>query len=216
MLTETTNRLNLLPTEKREKILNACLDEFAVHGYQNASTNRIVKAAGVSKGLLFHYFDSKKTLFITILDYTITELMALMDKHKSDLIPGDIFEMLGQYAAMKIKVALEAPKLYHILYDVYTRFPEDIKNDLMSRYGQILSDQRKLFINMMDTSLLREDVDKQTVINLIIDFLDGYYKRRIDDLKAMSAEQLLETIDDLNRDVMKHLDIIRRGVYKQL
>ena len=102
MLKERSDRLSQLPAEKREKILLACIDEFSAHGYQNASTNRIVKAAGISKGLLFHYFDNKKTLFITILDHTISQLMALTDKYKTALIPDDIFEMLAQHAAIKI------------------------------------------------------------------------------------------------------------------
>lgn len=61
--------LNLNP-EKQDRILNAALKEFAQKGYQNASTNEIVKEAGISKGLLFHYFNNKRIctyFYITIL-----------------------------------------------------------------------------------------------------------------------------------------------------
>ena len=46
--------------EKKQKIYQAALEEFVEHGYQNASTNRITQRAGISKGLLFHYFKNKK------------------------------------------------------------------------------------------------------------------------------------------------------------
>lgn len=48
--------------EKRERIIVAAMQEF-VKGYRNASTDRIVQSADISKGLLFHYFGTKKKLF---------------------------------------------------------------------------------------------------------------------------------------------------------
>lgn len=48
---------------KQDRIINAAMKEFALKGYKNASTNEIVKEAGISKGLLFHYFTNKKAYF---------------------------------------------------------------------------------------------------------------------------------------------------------
>ncbi|MBC7338085.1 MAG: helix-turn-helix transcriptional regulator, partial [Clostridia bacterium] len=57
-----------LPPDRREKLLEAAIREFAEKGYGGASTNAIVREAGISKGLLFHYFGSKKDLFLAALD----------------------------------------------------------------------------------------------------------------------------------------------------
>ena len=48
-----------LDEKKQERIIDAALKEFAEYGYENASTNRIVKTCGVSKGSLFKYFENK-------------------------------------------------------------------------------------------------------------------------------------------------------------
>ena len=207
-------RFEALPEEKRNRILEACLDEFSERGYQNASTNRIVKAAGISKGLLFHYFDNKKKLFLYVLDHSIMRMMALMEKHTAS-VSGDIFEMLGQYAQIKLWVALEEPRMYRILYDVYVNFPEDVKKESLEKYGKLFADYRTRLAVTMDTSRLKEGVDAATVANLVTDFLDGYYQRRLAHFKTLTPEQLLLEMDDLNADVMKHLGIIRQGVYKQ-
>ena len=45
-----------LKKEKQDRMINAALKVFAMNGYQKASTDDIVKEAGISKGLLFHYF----------------------------------------------------------------------------------------------------------------------------------------------------------------
>ena len=54
------SNVDRLPDGKRQRILDAAIREFAEHGYDKASTNSIVKEAGIAKGLLFHYFGSKK------------------------------------------------------------------------------------------------------------------------------------------------------------
>gem|GEM_PF-5223972 len=49
-----------LAEDKRQAIINAALKEFSINHYATASTNKIVSNANISKGILFHYFGSKK------------------------------------------------------------------------------------------------------------------------------------------------------------
>lgn len=49
--------------------MNAAISVFATQGYAHASTDEIVKRAGISKGLLFHYFISKQGLYDFLYDY---------------------------------------------------------------------------------------------------------------------------------------------------
>lgn len=60
--------LNLEP-ERRNAILNAALKEFAIKGFDDASTNVIAKEAGISKPLMFHYVNNKKDFFFFLYDY---------------------------------------------------------------------------------------------------------------------------------------------------
>ena len=57
------NLLVKVDVEKRDKIINSALKEFSINTFQKASTNTIVEDAGISKGLLFHYFGSKEKLY---------------------------------------------------------------------------------------------------------------------------------------------------------
>lgn len=208
-----SDKLDALPEEKRKNILSAALTEFAEHGYLNASTNRIVKAAGISKGLLFHYFDSKKKLFLYVLDHTIQFLMQKMTTYAVKL-SGDFFEQLSQYALIKMRIGIEEPEMYHILYDVYVNLPQEIMDELMGRYGRILSDTRKDFVMTMDETKLRDGITREIAVNLIIDFLDGYYQRNIDYFKTKTPDELLTSFDQLKDDMMRYLNIIKKGLYK--
>ena len=71
--------------DKQDEMINAALKTFAIKGYKDASTDVIVKEAGISKGLLFHYFTSKQGLYDFICDYSRT------DKHGKKERKGSVF-----------------------------------------------------------------------------------------------------------------------------
>ena len=52
-----------LSEEKRERIIRAALGEFAASGYEKATLDGVVQAAGISKGGLYEYISSKEDLF---------------------------------------------------------------------------------------------------------------------------------------------------------
>ncbi len=54
--------------ELRDAILDAAAAEFSAHGYDGASLNRILLAAGLSKGAFYYYFDDKADLAATVLE----------------------------------------------------------------------------------------------------------------------------------------------------
>ena len=56
-------RFHKLPPEHQEGILRAALEEFAAHGFNAASLNRIIDAARISKGSMYYYFDGKEDLY---------------------------------------------------------------------------------------------------------------------------------------------------------
>lgn len=67
-----------LAQEKQDRLINAALKVFAENGFRRASTDEMVKEAGVSKGLLFHYFVSKMGLYEFIYDYSVKYLVMEM------------------------------------------------------------------------------------------------------------------------------------------
>ena len=58
--TMPTRRYTNLDPETKSKLLEASIDEFAEKGYNDASLNAIIKAAGISKGSLYYYFEDKR------------------------------------------------------------------------------------------------------------------------------------------------------------
>ena len=101
---------NELSAEKRTKIIYAALEEFSVNGYELCSTNKIVNKAGISKGSLFKYFDTKETLFFFLIDYVVQK----MSKRPLKL-SDNLFERIRQYATYEFDFYLENPIEYNFL-----------------------------------------------------------------------------------------------------
>lgn len=103
-----------LKQEKQDRMVNAALKIFALNGYGHASTDDIVKEARISKGLLFHYFDSKIGVYSFIHDYSVKyitlELSSAIDPSETSY-----FELLRQIEAAKMQVLKNHPYMYMFL-----------------------------------------------------------------------------------------------------
>lgn len=86
-----------LPDAKRARIMDAVWQEFTSFSYMDASINRIIQRAGISRGSFYQYFSCKADLFSHVLK-TIFEtgkkmFLAQLTAHNNDLF----FAVLGMY-----------------------------------------------------------------------------------------------------------------------
>jgi AcrR family transcriptional regulator len=69
-------RFAKLPPEQQQAILHAALEEFGTHGFHDASLNRVIGAAGISKGSMYYYFDGKEDLYAYVAQTELERLFA--------------------------------------------------------------------------------------------------------------------------------------------
>ena len=60
-----------LPPYKQKTIIDKSIELFSKASFADVSTDLITQEAGISKGLLFHYFGSKKNFYLYLLEYAI-------------------------------------------------------------------------------------------------------------------------------------------------
>ena len=204
-----------LPEDKKKRIIEASLDEFAKKGYEKASTNNIVKAAGISKGILFHYFGSKKNLYLYIVDYVTQYLIEKFYKMNENPSP-DIFERLLNREILKLKLAYGYPLMYELLYKAFINTPEELKIDIQERYLKLYAQNTQRFYEGFDTSKFREDVNPQKAVELILLFLEGLNSKYINTYryKKISPEAALAEIEKITEEVREYFDILKKGMYK--
>src|SRR5258705_13117881 len=64
---ERPQRQRMAPEERRGAILEAALSVFADLGYTQATLNDVADRVGVTKGCLYHYFESKERLLLDLI-----------------------------------------------------------------------------------------------------------------------------------------------------
>lgn len=134
-----------LKKDKQDRMINAALKVFALNGYRHASTDDIVKEAGISKGLLFHYFGSKSGVYEFIYEYSV-RYMVLELGTKISRSETDLFEITKQVELARMDAMKGYPYMQQFLNrcdleDVSEALLviEDMKHVLESEYQRINS-----------------------------------------------------------------------------
>ncbi|WP_426624461.1 TetR/AcrR family transcriptional regulator [Leifsonia sp. McL0607] len=110
-------RFAKLPAHQQQAIVQAALDEFAAHGFHDASLNRVIEAAGISKGSLYYYFDGKEDLFAYVARTGLGGLIGQVGP-LPDLGVGDadtFWSVLEDYYLRLSKALLASPQLAALL-----------------------------------------------------------------------------------------------------
>lgn len=96
-----------LNQEKQNRMINAALKIFALQGYRHASTDDIVREAGISKGLLFHYFGSKLGVYTFIYEYSVRYMTLELGNINSD--EHDLFELMKETERARMRAMVGYP-----------------------------------------------------------------------------------------------------------
>ena len=111
--------------EKQDRIINAALKVIALRGFSHANTDEIVREAGISKGLLFHYFENKKGLLDYLYGYStryaLMELKGLLRDTSSDF-----FEFHEQILAAECSLLKTYPYIMLFLEHMWVDKCDDI------------------------------------------------------------------------------------------
>lgn len=195
---------------KKNSILNAAMTEFT-NGYEKTSTDAIVKSAGVSKGLLFHYFGSKKDLFVYAYEYALHTVV----EEFFDLInlgQRDMLERWKQIALLKMDLMQKHPMIFNFI--AYASFPnsEDVKSSILEQREKFTVDAYGKLFDNIDRTLFREDIDVDTAVSVIRYTIEGYAQNEANPGKSSTDyyNEYGRYLSDLDR----YIQLFRTSFYK--
>jgi AcrR family transcriptional regulator len=76
-------------TDRRIEILKSAAAAFRRHGYHGASVDEIASALDMTKGNLYYYFQNKEEILFACHDYSLDELLSLLDEVRAEPTPPD-------------------------------------------------------------------------------------------------------------------------------
>ncbi|WP_314590178.1 TetR/AcrR family transcriptional regulator [Paenibacillus terrigena] len=202
--------LNLNP-EKQERIMNAALKEFAQKGYEQASTNEIVKDAEISKGILFHYFKNKKELFLFLYDRSV-ELLMEEFLAKLDAEEKDLFVKWRQAFMLKFDLIRKHPDLFDFLRVAYMEDAAEIKEELKQRNKELMATGFNAMFSNIDTALFKEGADMERTLHIITWTLEGFGTRHQEILKTTPYTEI--DMEELAQEMDRYMTLLKQAFYK--
>ncbi len=198
------------PLTKEERILQSAISEFAEKGYKKASTNSIVNNAGVSKGLLFHYYISKKELFITVHQH-------ILDVFRNELYEGvnfadrDVFHRSSATTVQKISSYIQHPEFMAFLEQLTHVKDKEIKQrcQVQVEHEQMVV-YNKLFSNI-DYFLFNEKVNIEKTLNVVRWTIDRISQEWF---RANDNQFKEDSFGELENDIEEYIDLFRDVFYK--
>ncbi|MCH5583865.1 TetR/AcrR family transcriptional regulator [Shimazuella sp. AN120528] len=195
---------------KQQQILNAAMKEFALKGYKAASTNQIVETAGISKGLLFHYFSNKQGLYFYLYDYCVDVILEDFFG-QIDFDQKDILLRFREMFLIKLRLMNKYPVIFDFLIAANVEEATEIKDKLNSLNQEIIRDSYLKMFTSVDESLFRSDIDPSKVLDIIIWTIEGISNKVQAQENHIKAEELRngKTLQELDG----YLEILRKTLY---
>jgi len=168
-----------LQEEKRQQIEDVAIDEFAEYGFESASINRIVKAAGIAKGSFYQYFEDKADLFMHIIEVVSQKKVEYISPVMMNPADHDFFTLLEELYSAGLAFAKDNPKLSKISFEIYNNQTNPVFSAVMQESRRMASD---FYCSLLDMGIQRGEVDPEvdkafvshTLIQLQLSMLDYY------------------------------------------
>lgn len=192
-----------LKKEKQDRMINGALKVFAQQGYRHASTDDIVREAGISKGLLFHYFGSKLGVYTFVYDYSVRymtlELSSCVDNKCKEL-----FALMKQVETAHMHAMRGYPYMQQFLARSMT---EDVSEVLLAieEKKDLLTDTYDYIWSRVDYSPLPENVNGEMLRKMMDFSIKGLMAERLQN-DSFQPEMMYE-------EVTAYLDMMKRIVY---
>lgn len=171
---------------KKKLIMQVALELFANEGYHSSSISKIAKKAGISKGLMYNYFESKEDLLKQIALNGIQEIFEAFDPNKDGILTKKEFVFFIKSSVMIVKSQMNFWKLYFSLMaqpQVLMTLGEDFMSSFDS-YFKILAD----YFNNQGFK------DGYTEVRFFVAMLDGVVLHYILDPENFPYEKVVDRI----------------------
>jgi TetR/AcrR family transcriptional regulator len=196
-----------LTIDKQNIITDAALKCFGTNGYKKSSISDIAIGAGISKAMIFHYFGTKKKLYVYLMDLCSNILINEMEKFDNTVT--DFFDRVMSLTNIKISVMKKHPEILSFLTSMYFEKDEEVKEDINANLKKGEDFRSKLNVYSMDESKFKDGIDPKFVMKMFGWLSEGYISQ-LPSLSGLNSEDLFKEFNEFN----KCIDLFKNNFYK--
>jgi AcrR family transcriptional regulator len=183
-------RFNKLAEARRTHLLDVAAQEFAANGLADASINRILERAGMSKGAAYYYFEDKVDLFTTVVENCAARLR-LIDQtvNPAELDAATFWPTFAELHRQPLLRSFDQPWLFGALKSARRLPVEALQREPLARLAERLTTYVMTFVRRGQVlGVIRTDLPGE----VLFAWLEG--------LDRASDDWLLAHWHDLDRE----------------
>ena len=177
----------------KTQILEAALHVFVKSGYSKTTMDDIVSESGHSKGAIYHYYSSKKDLFLSLIDYWENYFFKnIIDKDLSNKNPD---ALLRDITSDVIKTFKSSKHVFLAELEFWSLSNHDL--DVRKKTTQLYSKLIELFRTIISKGVSNGDykkIDLDVAALSVMTALQGVIWFSIFDKSNISAEKYLNDV----------------------
>ncbi len=193
-------------TAKKENILNVSINEFSTNGFNSANINNIAQKAGVSVGAMYKYFENKRALYLTCVEWAMHHL----NKKIGEVIDesSDIISMFEKIVRLIQKHRKENEQFTKLYYEMATEGNAEYAMLISSQIEGVTSNLYAAYLEQAKKDgKIRDDIDSRYfaffIDNLLMMLQFSYScEYYIDRMKIYTYEAAFDDDETLVEQVM--------------
>ena len=201
---------NRLKDEKKFNILSVSVREFSLNGFNSANINTIAEKSSVSIGAMYKYFENKRALYLTCVEWAMHHLTSKINDAIND--ESDMMMILRKIVSLIQDYRTENEAFTKLYYEMATESNAEFAMIISSQIEGVTADLYAAYIKAaQDNHQIRKNVDPRFfaffIDNLLMmlqfSYSCEYYKDRMaiytyEDVQTQDrklAEQMLLFIE---------------------
>lgn len=197
---------NRIDDEKKRIVLTTAMNEFSSKGFNSANINIIAADAGVSVGAMYKYFDSKRALYLTCVEWAMHHLNQKIDGVINQ--DEDLLVMLESVIRIIQQHRTENETFTKLYYEMATESNAEYAMLISSQIEGVTSNLYSAYIEHAKTNkLIRQDIDSRYfaffIDNLLMMLQFSYScEYYIDRMKIYTYKDVIENEEKLIEQIM--------------
>lgn len=204
-------RYDNIDPDKKARLLTAAIQEFGTHGYELASINRILDAAGLSKSSFYYYFDDKADLAATVMLHAAEPVMHLGTVHMPRTV-DEFWAELRRTSMERLKLLESKRAEYQCIVRLSNAFATEptLAEKVLPRFEPGRREMVAFLQKGVELGALRRDLPLQLLIGLIEAAKLTAYKTQFPGDRVPSDAEM-ETFSDLVLDLAQRIAAPSKG-----
>lgn len=184
-----------------------------MHGFDAASTNRIVERAGISKGVLFKYFKDKESLFLYVCELALNHMVESLPIESVGQF-DDLFSFLKYITVQKIMLYKRHPMMYRLFFRITRNPAHTVYSKIAEAVTVITNEYLSDVVKKLRSDKLKPGFKWEQTLTTVLWVLSGI---QIKYLKLVPEAADDEQFDSLCEQLMLEMDqyfmLLQYGMY---